>query len=107
MVDLSETYDELPDLDPRPQRATIQQAALRQAYVLIERLNEDLVVPQLPVLPVAQQPDSPLSIDWNQLEYQLPVFDNQEPQAPQPQIELHQDHQQMDWGLVAVAHTNI
>lgn len=87
VVNLSETLEELPDIDPRPRRATIQQAELRQAHVVLERLSEDLILPQLHVLPATPPSDSPLAIDWNQLEYQLAVFDDQEPRPPQQEIQ--------------------
>lgn len=107
VVDLSETLDELPDLDPQPQRATNQQAAVHEAYVVLERLDEDLVMPQLPLLLVTPPPYLMLSIDWNQLDYQLVVFDNQEPQPPQPQIQMQQPQPLIDWGLIAVALINL
>ena len=84
IVDLSETYEELPDLNPAPRRATLQQAALRQAYVVLRRLDDDQALPQLPVLHKAQHQELPLSVDWNQLEYALAEFDYQPSQQVEP-----------------------
>ena len=58
-VDLSGTFEELPNLDPLLRRATIQEAALRQAYIVLERLDDDLLLPQLPILPVTPPADLP------------------------------------------------
>lgn len=40
----------------------------RQAYVVLERMDAELPLPQLPLLPVTPPPDPPLEVDWAPLE---------------------------------------
>ena len=62
---------------------------MRQAYIVLERLDGDLNLPQLPILPVVPPPDAPLEVDWVQLEYRLAALDE-----PAQCLELQPQQQQ-------------
>ena len=68
VVDLSESLDELPEIDPRPLQPTLGEATLRQAYVLLERIDAQLPLPQLPERLPTPPPVRGPDVDWEQLE---------------------------------------
>ena len=100
LVDLSQSIDELSDLNPQPRQATIQLSTLRQAYVVLERIDAELPLPQLPVLPTVPPPVQPLEVDLDQLERDLAALDQLLPQPQPPQAEI-------DWPLIAIALVNL
>ena len=112
-INLAESFDELPDLEPPPRRATIQEVALKQAYVVLHRVDEYRLLPQLPLINVQQQPDPPLEVDWIQVEYELAALDHQPlpqqvpPQLLPPQFQPQPLQPPIDWELIAVALINL
>ena len=111
VVDLSRSVDELPELNPQPAPPTTADAAIRQAVVLLERIDGRLPLPQFPVCPVTlPPPESEPEVDWNELEPNLAVWD-QPPQfqqvapiVPQPAPQLPPP---IGWELIAYALLNL
>ena len=91
-MDLEESFDELSNLDP-PLQHYLRQAALREAFVLLERLDEPLRQQQPPQSP--RPPTPPPELDQGMLESQLADFD-----APQ-QFFPPQPLPPVDWALIA------
>ena len=108
VVNLDSSIDELPDLNvtqefPLP----LHHQVLREAYVLLERLQDP---PQRPLTPPPE-----LEVDWEGLEAALADFDAPQPLilqqpevVPQPQFVplLYVQPQplpQVDWAMVAYA----
>ena len=129
-VDLDSSLESLPNIDPRPQHqlpvlsqarelpAPLQHQVLREAYVLLERLQLPPPQPLAPPPELRPHPVPPLPvlhIDWGELEDNLAAFDGpplpalQQPSiVPYPQfVPVHfappQPLQQVDWAAIAHA----
>ena len=98
VINLDSSLETLPDIDPRPQHQIpvlrlpedflppLQHQVLREAYVLLERLQLPPLQPLTPPPELEPRPVSPLpvlNIDWGELEVNLAIFDG----PPVPQIQ--------------------
>ena len=128
LVDLDSSLETLPDIDPRPRHQLpvpslpsellppLQHRVLREAYVLLERLQLPPLQPLTPPPELQQHPLTPLPvlhIDWGELEGSLAAFDRppmpqlQQPAvAPYPQfVPVHFAQPlplpQVDWAAIA------
>ena len=105
IMDLDSSAEDLPDIDPRPEfPRLLQHQVLREAYVLLERLQEPQQQPKRPPTPPVEP-----EVDCAGLEDPLAEFD-----APQPiyvqQVVLPplpfkhpQPPPPVDWAMVAYA----
>ena len=90
VVDLDSSLESLPNIDPRPQHQLpvlslpgellppLQHCVLREACVLLERLQLPPLQPLTPPPELQQRPLTPLPvlhIDWGELEGNLAAFD--------------------------------
>ena len=137
LIDLDSSIESLPNIDPRPQfqlpveplvdlghldvtleLQPLQHQVLREAYVLLERLQLPPLQPMTPPPELEQRVSSPgleVEIDWEVLEEGLAVFDGppvpqiQQPVAvPVPQFEPANFLQpppmpRVDWAAIAHA----
>ena len=144
VVDLDSSLDTLPDIDPRPELEPqveplqdlghlnitlefpppLQHQALREAFVLLNRLQLPLLQPLTP--PAEFPPRSPTPpeeqvVDWQDLEEAVAAFDGQQHFAPPPMLIPQQPNvvpqpefvpagfvqppplPQVDWAMVAYA----
>ena len=93
IVDLAESFKELPDLDHQPQ-LPLPQLALQEAFVLLHHLQEPQ--PQEPACPLTPLPEQVPEVYWGMMEEQLANLD--EPQLSHP--EQPQPQQPIDWALI-------
>lgn len=97
LVDLGGTYEELPDLGV---------AALRQAYMLLERVEAGQQLPQFPELPLTPPRELEPETNWYNLEEWLADLDQfrQHLQPPPPALDprpVPLPQQAINWELIA------
>ena len=117
LVDLDSSVETLPDIDPTPQHQLpalpcepwpqLEHRVLREAYVLLERLQLPPLQPPTPPPELELRPEEPLpvlEIDWGELEAHLVAFDGPPvPQLEQPVVVPVPQFVPVNWAAIAHA----